>query len=128
MVRACRGTCLTAANGTRWKLGERCALHHARPRDLLVNVALGRPATRAASASFCAIELVKSKETRETWGMGHPYLKRLNELTNERCLLSHVWDVVHVAPPLVTDRAVIDRIVAILDDRLAIAERVFGLA
>jgi adenosylmethionine-8-amino-7-oxononanoate aminotransferase len=77
---------------------------------------------------LCAIELVKSKETREKWGMGHAFLKRVNELTNERRLLSRVWDVVHVAPPLVADRAVIDRIVAILDDSLTIAEKEFGVA
>jgi adenosylmethionine-8-amino-7-oxononanoate aminotransferase len=77
---------------------------------------------------LCAIELVKSKETKEKWGMGHAFLKRVNELTNERRLLSRVWDVVHVAPPLVADRAVIDRIVAILDDSLAIAEKEFGVA
>jgi adenosylmethionine-8-amino-7-oxononanoate aminotransferase len=77
---------------------------------------------------LCAIELVKSKETKEKWGMGHAYLKRLNELVNERRLLSRVWDVVHVAPPLVADRAVIDRIVAILDDSLTIAEREFAVA
>lgn len=77
---------------------------------------------------LCAIELVKSKETKEKWGMGHAFLKRVNDLVNERRLLSRVWDVVHVAPPLVADRAVIDRIVAILDDSLTIAEKEFGVA
>lgn len=53
VVRACRGTCLTAPDGSRWKLGERdpapgrlawapgvrYGLYHGRPRDLVLNVA-----------------------------------------------------------------------------------------
>ncbi len=46
------------------------------------------------------------------------FTKRLNELVTERRLLSRVWDVIHIAPPLVVTREEIDRIVAILDDSL----------
>ena len=77
---------------------------------------------------LCAIELVKNKETKEKWGMGSPFTKRVNELVNERRLLARVWDVVHVAPALVVDRPTIDRIVAILDDSLTIAEKEHGVA
>ena len=76
---------------------------------------------------LCAIELVKDKETKEKWGMGSPYTKRINELVLERGLLSRVWDVVHIAPPLVVTREEIDRIVAILDESIGIAEKEFGL-
>ena len=76
---------------------------------------------------LCAIELVKDKGTKEKWGKDSPFTKRLNELVNERGLLSRVWDVVHVAPPLVVTREELDRIVTILDDSLTIAEREFGV-
>ena len=53
VVRVARGTCLTEADGTRWKLGQRdpasgrlswhhgvrYGLHHGRPRDVTVNLA-----------------------------------------------------------------------------------------
>jgi adenosylmethionine-8-amino-7-oxononanoate aminotransferase len=76
---------------------------------------------------LCAIELVKDKETKEKWGMGSPFTKRINELVLERGLLSRVWDVIHIAPPLVVTREEIDRIVAILDESIGIAEKEFGL-
>ena len=77
---------------------------------------------------LCAIELVKDKETKEKWERQSPFIKRLNELVTERRLLSRVWDIIHVAPPLVVTREEIDRIVAILDESLTIAEREVGLA
>ena len=64
VVRVDRGTCLTEPDGRRWKLGTeglqfgqlrwapgvRYTLYHGRPRDLVVNVALGwRASTRRAS-------------------------------------------------------------------------------
>jgi adenosylmethionine-8-amino-7-oxononanoate aminotransferase len=60
-------------------------------------------------------------------GQGSPFTKRINELVTERGLLSRVWDVIHVAPPLVVTREEIDRIVAILDESIGIAEREFGI-
>jgi len=75
-----------------------------------------------------AIELVKDKDTKEKWARDSVFTKRLNELVTERRLLSRVWDVVHVAPPLTVTRAEIDRIIAILDDSLTITEREVGMA
>jgi len=77
---------------------------------------------------LCAIELVKSKESKEKWGMGSPFTKRINDLVTERGLLSRVWDVIHIAPPLVVTREEIDRIVAILDESIGIAEKEFEVA
>ena len=77
---------------------------------------------------LCAIELVKDKATKEKWGMGSPFTKRINELVLERGLLSRVWDVIHIAPPLVVTREEIDRIVAILDESIGIAEKEFAVA
>lgn len=72
---------------------------------------------------LCAIELVKDKETKEKWERKSPFVERMNELLNERRFLSRVWDTIHIAPPLVVTRAEIDRIIAILDESLTIAER-----
>lgn len=77
---------------------------------------------------LCAIELVKDKATKEKWGKESTFTKRVGELVNERGLLARVWDVVHIAPPLVVTREELDRIVTILDDSLTVAEREFGLA
>ena len=77
---------------------------------------------------LCAIELVKDKETKEKWGMGSDFTRRVNDLVRERGFLARVWDVVHVAPPLVVTHAQIDTIVAILDESIGIAEREFGVA
>ena len=75
-----------------------------------------------------AIELVKDKATKEKWGKDAPFTRRLNELVSERGLLTRIWDYAHVAPPLVVTREELDRIVAILDDSLTIAEREFAVA
>ena len=75
-----------------------------------------------------AIELVKDKETKEKWGKDAPFTRRLNELVSERGLLTRIWDYAHVAPPLVVTREELDRIVAILDDSLTVAEREFAVA
>ncbi len=77
---------------------------------------------------LCAIEMVKDKETKEKWGMGSPFIRRINDLVQERGFLARVWDVVHVAPPLVVTREQIDTIIAILDESIGIAEREFGVA
>lgn len=77
---------------------------------------------------LCAIELVKDKETKEKWDRQSPFVKRMNELLTERRLLSRVWDTIHIAPPLVVTREEIDRIIAILDDSLTIAERENSMA
>ena len=76
---------------------------------------------------LCAIELVGNRETKEKLDVKSPFVKRVNELLTERRLLCRVWNIVHVAPPLVVTREEIDRIVAILDESLGIAERESGM-
>ena len=44
----------------------------------------------------------------------------------ERGLITRIWDVMHFAPPLVTTKEEIDRIVQITDESLTIAEREFA--
>jgi adenosylmethionine-8-amino-7-oxononanoate aminotransferase len=75
---------------------------------------------------FAAIDLVKNKETRESWGKGAGFTARLGELAMERGLISRVWDVMHFAPPLVTSKEKIDRMIAIADESLTIAEKEFA--
>ena len=77
---------------------------------------------------LCAIELVKDKGTKEKWPKDSAFTRRLGELVAERRLLARVWDILHVAPALVVTEEEIDRIIAILDDSLGIAEREFGMA
>jgi adenosylmethionine-8-amino-7-oxononanoate aminotransferase len=72
---------------------------------------------------MCAIELVKDKETKGKLGRDSAFVKRVNEALLERGLITRVWDVMHFAPPLVVTRDEIDRMVAIADEALTIAER-----
>lgn len=76
---------------------------------------------------LCCIELVRNKETKEKYPRSDPFIKRLEQLVVERHMLTRVWELLHIAPALVVTRAEIDRIVAILDESLAIAEREFGV-
>ncbi|MGN6360519.1 MAG: aminotransferase family protein [Thermomicrobiales bacterium] len=77
---------------------------------------------------LCAIELVQNKETKVKFDGHAPFVKRLGELVVERGLLTRVLNIVHIAPALVVTHEEIDRIIAILDESLTIAEREAGLA
>lgn len=75
---------------------------------------------------LCALELVKDKATKEKWARDSAFIQRMHALVTERRMLTRVWELLHIAPPLIVTREEIDRIVAILDDSLTIAEREFG--
>lgn len=82
---------------------------------------------------MCAVELVKDKATKESFGVGpaaasHPYCRRLAALMEERGLLTRVFSALQLCPPLVISREEIDRMVAIVDQSLTLAEREFGFA
>jgi adenosylmethionine-8-amino-7-oxononanoate aminotransferase len=77
---------------------------------------------------LCALEMVKDKGTKEKWARDSDFIKRLGQLVNERHMLTRVWELLHIAPPLVVTREEIDRIVAILDESIGIAEREHGYA
>ncbi|MFM9108967.1 MAG: aspartate aminotransferase family protein [Chloroflexota bacterium] len=70
-----------------------------------------------------AIDFVKNKQTREKMGKDAQFTKTLQKETMDRGLVTRIWDVMHLAPPLVTTREEIDRIVAIVDESITIAER-----
>lgn len=75
---------------------------------------------------LCAIELVKSKENKTRWGKGSEFLRRVGDLVMERGLITRVWDTMHFAPPLVATTDEIDRMVAIADEALTVAEKEFA--
>jgi adenosylmethionine-8-amino-7-oxononanoate aminotransferase len=75
---------------------------------------------------LCAIELVKDKASKEKWARDSDFIKRLNQLMAERRLLTRVWEILHIAPPLVVTHAEIDQIVTILDESLTQVEQEFG--
>lgn len=78
---------------------------------------------RGGLGLLCAIDLVKSKETKEPWGTSHPFIKSLGHRAQERGLITRVWDVMHLAPPLVISRSECERMVGIVDECLSELER-----
>ena len=75
---------------------------------------------------MCALDLVKSKETKARFGKDSSFATRLNHLSLERGFISRVYDVMHFAPPLVITRDEIDRMVTITDEILTIVEDEFA--
>jgi adenosylmethionine-8-amino-7-oxononanoate aminotransferase len=75
---------------------------------------------------FCAVEFVKNKVTKAPMPKDSPFTKRLSELLLERGFLSRVWSYLSFAPPLVANRDEVDRMVAIADEALTIAEGEFA--
>jgi adenosylmethionine-8-amino-7-oxononanoate aminotransferase len=75
---------------------------------------------------MCGIDLVKNKETRESWPKTSGFVARMAELTLDKGLVTRSQDIMHFAPPLVATEAEIDRMVEIADACLTVAEREFG--
>jgi adenosylmethionine-8-amino-7-oxononanoate aminotransferase len=46
---------------------------------------------------LCAMDLARSKETKEAWGTQHPFIKGLALRSQEQELITRVWDVLHLA-------------------------------
>jgi adenosylmethionine-8-amino-7-oxononanoate aminotransferase len=78
---------------------------------------------RGGLGLLCAIDLVKSKETRESWGTQHTFIKELARRVQERGLVTRVWDVLHLAPPLVVTKEEIDLMLETVDGCLTELER-----
>jgi adenosylmethionine-8-amino-7-oxononanoate aminotransferase len=81
---------------------------------------------RGGKGLLCAIDLVKSKETKEQWGVTHPFIKNLALRTQERGLITRVWDELHFAPPLVVTEEEVERMVEIVDNALTDLEGRFA--
>jgi adenosylmethionine-8-amino-7-oxononanoate aminotransferase len=75
---------------------------------------------------LAGVELVKSKQTKEKWGIHHAFISGLSESLRTRGVLTRVWDVLHLAPPLVISKAEIDLIVEALDESLTEREQEFA--
>jgi len=75
---------------------------------------------------MCAVDLVKSKESKEPWGTRHDFIKGLGETVHNKGVLTRVWNQLNVAPPLVVTKDEIDRIVAIIDESLTELESQFA--
>jgi adenosylmethionine-8-amino-7-oxononanoate aminotransferase len=75
---------------------------------------------------LCCLDMVKDKGTKVKWERDSSFIKRVAELVTERRMLTRVWELLHVAPPLVVTHAEIDRIVDLLDTSIGIAEREHG--
>ncbi len=73
-----------------------------------------------------AIELVKSKKTKENFPKTHPFAKRVNGMLADRGLITRVREPMHFAPPLVVTKDEIDRMVTIADEALTIAENEYA--
>jgi adenosylmethionine-8-amino-7-oxononanoate aminotransferase len=72
------------------------------------------------------IDLVRSKATKERWGMRHPFLLSVSAGLEARGVLTRVWDVIHLAPPLTVSDEEIATIIAAIDESLTDAEREFA--
>ncbi|HRA48308.1 MAG TPA: aspartate aminotransferase family protein [Thermomicrobiales bacterium] len=71
---------------------------------------------------YCGVELVSSKTTKAKFNKDSAFIKRVNKEMLARGLVTRLWDVIHVAPPLVVTKEEIDQIVAGIDEALTIAE------
>jgi adenosylmethionine-8-amino-7-oxononanoate aminotransferase len=75
---------------------------------------------------LAGIELVKSKHTKQKWGTHHAFIAGLADSLRTRGVLTRVWDVLHLAPPLVITKAEIDLITEALDESLTEREQEFS--
>ncbi len=78
---------------------------------------------RGGVGLMCGIELVKDRDTKQSWGAEHPFIKGVAAGLRQRGVVTRVWDVLHLAPPLVVTDAELERIVEAIDDTLTEVER-----
>lgn len=81
---------------------------------------------RGGIGMIAAIELVKNKDSRQSWGPEHPFVKGLNRAIVEQGLVTRVWDVLHLAPPLVMTVPEMEQVVAVIDRCLTELEAEFA--
>ncbi len=71
---------------------------------------------------FCGVELVQNTATKAKWGKESQFVKKVDARINQKGMLTRTWDILHIAPPLVTTYEELDRIVAIVDESLTETE------
>lgn len=108
---------------------EALAERSAEMGELLLDLARGLAAhptvgdVRGGMGLLCGIELVKSRDTMAPFGTRHPFIRALAARTLERGLITRVWDVLHLAPPLIATPEELERAVAIVDECLDALEK-----
>ena len=75
---------------------------------------------------FAGVELVADRKTKKKFAKDSGFIKRVNRELLDRGLITRLWDVIHVAPPLVVSKEEIDQIVAGIDESLTIGETEFA--
>lgn len=92
-------------------------------RDLLSHPTVGD--VRGGLGLLGGVELVRNKETKESWGARHPFVKALDRRMRELGLITRVWNVMQLGPPLVISREEIQRMFEIVDQAIADCESEF---
>ena len=72
------------------------------------------------------IELVKNKETKESFAKDAKFHVEFGKKLHEKGLITRSGNIVHFAPPLVVTKDEIDRMVTIVDETLTETEREFA--
>jgi adenosylmethionine-8-amino-7-oxononanoate aminotransferase len=75
---------------------------------------------------LAGVELVRNKKRKEKWGIHHPFIEGLAARLRSKGVLTRVWDVLHLAPPLIITEPEIDRIVDAIDESLTECEGQFA--
>jgi adenosylmethionine-8-amino-7-oxononanoate aminotransferase len=81
---------------------------------------------RGGMGLLCAVEFVKDRTSKESWGMTHPFVKYLGRRVREEGLVTRSWNVLDLAPPFVVTRSELERMVEIVDRCLTEAETKFS--
>ncbi len=68
------------------------------------------------------LDMVANKATREKFAKDSKFKKKLGQLLMERNVVTRVWDVLHLAPPLIVTKDEIDNLVGAIDESLTVAE------
>ena len=74
-----------------------------------------------ARSTWCA-----TRRQKQAWGTEHPFIKGLALRTQEQGLITRVWDVLHLAPPLVITEPEVERAIEIVDSCLTEMEHEFA--
>jgi adenosylmethionine-8-amino-7-oxononanoate aminotransferase len=68
------------------------------------------------------LDMVANKATREKFAKDSKFKKKLAQLLMDRNVVTRVWDVLHLAPPLIVTKDEIDNVVGAIDESLTMAE------
>jgi adenosylmethionine-8-amino-7-oxononanoate aminotransferase len=81
---------------------------------------------RGGLGLLTALDMVRNKATRQPWSTSDRFIKELSLRMQERGVITRVWDVVHLAPPLVVTHEECDRMITIIDECLTELEGIYA--